>query len=89
MHPQQSPPQLPDSGSAGLSSTRLQIVQYSGLLLFVIISLPKRPVLADSVEKVALLFGLGQNHSIGQRENTQHDGTVIEWAGAAVLLVQH
>lgn len=44
---------------------------------------------ADSVEKVALLFGLGQNHSIGQRENTQHDGTVIEWAGAAVLLVQH
>jgi len=45
--------------------------------------------LADSVEKVALLFGLGQNHSIGQRENTQHDGTVIEWAGAAVLLVQH
>ncbi|MCD5981904.1 hypothetical protein [Pseudomonas sp. CDFA 610] len=43
----------------------------------------------DSVEKVALLFGLGQNHSIGQRENTQHDGTVIEWAGAAVLLVQH
>jgi hypothetical protein len=44
---------------------------------------------ADSVEKVALLFGLGQNYSIGQRENTQHDGTVIEWAGAAVLLVQH
>jgi hypothetical protein len=43
---------------------------------------------ADSVEKVALLFGLGQNHSIGQRENMQHDGTVIEWAGAAVLLVQ-
>lgn len=25
MHPQQSPPQLPDSGSAGLSSKRLQI----------------------------------------------------------------
>ncbi|WP_206745303.1 hypothetical protein, partial [Pseudomonas syringae] len=46
-------------------------------------------LVADSVEKVALLFGLGQNHSIGQRENTQHDGTVIEWAGAAVLLVQH
>ncbi|WP_180275922.1 hypothetical protein [Pseudomonas amygdali] len=49
----------------------------------------ERLLLADSVEKVALLFGLGQNHSIGQRENTQHDGTVIEWAGAAVLLVQH
>ncbi|MEE5147492.1 hypothetical protein V2J91_15490, partial [Pseudomonas alliivorans] len=31
----------------------------------------ERPPLADSVEKVALLFGLGQNHSIGQRENTQ------------------
>lgn len=50
---------------------------------------PERLLLADSVEKVALLFGLGQNHSIGQRENTQHDGTVIEWVGAAVLLVQH
>ncbi len=50
---------------------------------------PGGPLSTDSVEKVALLFGLGQNHSIGQRENTQHDGTVIEWAGAAVLLVQH
>lgn len=47
MHPQQSSPQLPDSGSAGLSSKRLQIVQYSGLLLFVIIPLSKRTVLAD------------------------------------------
>lgn len=49
----------------------------------------QRLLSADSVEKVALLIGLGQNHSIGQRENTQHNGTVIEWAGAAVLLVQH
>jgi hypothetical protein len=47
MHPQQSPPQLPDSGSAGMSSKRLQIVQYSDSLLFFIIPLPKRPVLAD------------------------------------------
>lgn len=47
MHPQQSPPQLPDSGSARLSSKHLQIVQYSGSLLFVMIPLPKRPVFAD------------------------------------------
>jgi hypothetical protein len=60
MHPQQSPPQLPDSGSAGLSSTRLQIVQYSGLLLFVIISLPKRPVLAD--------FCLSRRAEVGQKQ---------------------
>jgi hypothetical protein len=53
MHPQQSPPQLPDSGSAGLSSKRLQIVQYFGLLLFVIIPLSKRPVLADSCPSAA------------------------------------
>ena len=44
--------------------------------------------LADSVEKVALSLGLGQDLLIGQRESTQHDGTVIEWAGPAVLLVQ-
>ena len=42
----------------------------------------------DSVEKVSLLFGLRQNTLIGRREGTQHDGTVIEWAGSAVLLVQ-
>jgi hypothetical protein len=40
--------------------------------------------LADSVEKVAPLSGLRQNLYIGQRVSTQHDGTVIEWAGAAV-----
>lgn len=42
----------------------------------------------DSVEKVAPLSGLRQNLCIGQQGSTQHDGTVIEWAGAAVLLVQ-
>lgn len=62
MHPQQSPPQLPDSGSAGLSSTRLQIVQYAGLLLFVIISLPKRPVLADC--SPSLEAAIGQKRSV-------------------------
>ena len=43
--------------------------------------------MADSVEKVAPLFGLRQNLCIGQQGSTQHDGTVIEWAGAAALLV--
>ena len=43
---------------------------------------------ADSVEKVAPLSGLRQNLYIGQQGSTQHDGTVIEWAGTAVLLVQ-
>jgi hypothetical protein len=47
-----------------------------------------RQLWVDSVEKVALSLGLGQNLLIGQRESTQHDGTVIEWAGPAVLLVQ-
>ena len=47
------------------------------------------PLLADSVEKVDLLLGLGQNLSIGQREDSPHDGTIVEWAGTAVLLVQH
>lgn len=45
-------------------------------------------VSADSVEKVAPLAGLRQNLRIGQQGSTQHDGTVIEWAGATVLLVQ-
>ena|GEM_PF-6377856 len=45
-------------------------------------------LLADSVEKVAPLSGLRQNICIGQQGSTQHDGTVIEWAGSAVLLVQ-
>ncbi|UXH58585.1 hypothetical protein [Pseudomonas aeruginosa] len=43
---------------------------------------------ADSVEKVAPLSGLRQNPRIGQQGSTQHDGTVIEWAGTAVLLIQ-
>jgi len=47
-----------------------------------------RPLLADSVEKVAPLTGLRQNLFIGRRGITQHDGTVIECAGATVLLVQ-
>lgn len=29
------------------------------------------------------------NPHIGQREDSQHDGTIVEWAGTAVLLVQH
>jgi hypothetical protein len=45
-------------------------------------------LLADSVEKVAPVTGLRQNLFIGRRGITQHDGTVIEWAGATVLLVQ-
>ncbi|WP_230139324.1 hypothetical protein, partial [Pseudomonas sp. Bi130] len=47
-----------------------------------------RQLWVDSVEKVAPLFGLRQNCCIGQQGSTQHDGTVIEWAGATVLLVQ-
>jgi hypothetical protein len=50
--------------------------------------LVERLLLADSVEKVAPLSGLRQNCFNGLRGITQHDGTVIEWAGAAVLLVQ-
>uniref|UniRef100_UPI003BA07D9A hypothetical protein n=1 Tax=Pseudomonas brenneri TaxID=129817 RepID=UPI003BA07D9A len=45
------------------------------------------PLLADSVEKVAPLADLRQNLFIGRRGITQHDGTVIEWAGATVLLL--
>jgi hypothetical protein len=45
-------------------------------------------LLADSVEKVAPLSRLRQNPRIGQQGSTQHDGTVIEWAGTAVLLIQ-
>lgn len=48
----------------------------------------ERPLLADSVEKVAPLSGLRQNLCIGQQGSTQHDGKVIELAGTAVLLVQ-
>ena len=48
----------------------------------------ERLLWADSVEKVAPLSGLRQNCFIGLRGITQHDGTVIEWAGATVLLVQ-
>jgi hypothetical protein len=44
--------------------------------------------LADSVEKVALPSGLRQNLYIGQQGSMQHDGTVIEWAGTTVLLIQ-
>jgi hypothetical protein len=47
-----------------------------------------RQLLADSVEKVAPPSGLRQNSRIGQQGSTQHDGTVIERAGTAVLLVQ-
>ena len=47
-----------------------------------------RLLLADSVEKVAPPSGLRQNLYIGQQGSTQHDGTVIEWAGTTVLLIQ-
>ena len=46
-------------------------------------------LLADSVEKVDLLLGLRQNQVIGQREDSQHDGTIVERTREAVLLVQH
>ncbi len=39
-------------------------------------------------EKIALPADVEDNLHIGPREDSQHDGTVIEWAGAAVLLVQ-
>ena len=45
--------------------------------------------MADSVEKVDLLPGLRQNQVIGQRGDSQHDGTIVEWAREIVLLVQH
>ncbi|WP_130926144.1 hypothetical protein, partial [Pseudomonas extremaustralis] len=43
---------------------------------------------ADSVEKVDILLGLRQNQVIGQREDSQHDGTIVERTREAVLLVQ-
>jgi hypothetical protein len=45
--------------------------------------------LVDSVEKVDLLPGLRQNQVIGQREDSQHDGTTVERTRETVLLVQH
>ncbi|MEX5541596.1 hypothetical protein [Pseudomonas poae] len=44
---------------------------------------------ANSVEKVDLLPGLRQNQVIGQREDSQHDGTIVERTRETVLLVQH
>jgi hypothetical protein len=44
---------------------------------------------ADSVEKVDLLPGLRQNQVIGQREDSQHDGAIVERTRETVLLVQH
>lgn len=52
-------------------------------------SLHDRLISADSVEKVDLLLGLRQNQVIGQREDSQHDGTIVERTREAVLLVQH
>lgn len=49
---------------------------------------PEYPLMADSVEKVALLSGLRQNPCIGQHGSILHDGAVIEWAGTLLLLVQ-
>ncbi|SDG04208.1 phosphomannomutase / phosphoglucomutase [Pseudomonas extremaustralis] len=48
-----------------------------------------RPLMWDSVEKVDILLGLRQNQVIGQREDSQHDGTIVERTREAVLLVQH
>jgi len=42
---------------------------------------------ADSVEKVDLLPGLRQNQVIGQREDSQHDGTIVERTRETVILV--
>jgi len=39
-------------------------------------------------EKVDLLTGLRQNQVIGQREDSQHDGTIVERTRETVLLVQ-
>jgi hypothetical protein len=42
-----------------------------------------------SVEKVDLLPGLRQIWVIGQREDSQHYGTIVERTRQTVLLVQH
>ena len=52
-------------------------------------ALRERQKSADSVEKVDLLPGLRQNQVIGQREDSQHDGTIVERTRETVLLVQH
>jgi len=44
---------------------------------------------ADSVEKVDRLPGVRQHQVIGQREDSQHDGTIVERTRETVLLVQH
>jgi hypothetical protein len=49
----------------------------------------ERPLSTDSVEKVDLLLGLRQNQVIGQWEDSQHDGTIVERTRETVLLVQH
>jgi hypothetical protein len=49
----------------------------------------ERLLWVDSVEKVDLLPGLRQNQVIGQREDSQHDGTIVERTRETVLLVQH
>ena len=58
-------------------------------LLEVIQPLVDSPLWVDSVEKVDLLLGLRQNQVIGQREDSQHDGTIVERTRETVLLVQH
>ncbi|MCQ9391922.1 hypothetical protein [Pseudomonas viridiflava] len=49
----------------------------------------QRPLMADSVEKIDLLLGLRQDQVIGQREDSQHYGTIVERTRETVLLVQH
>lgn len=47
------------------------------------------PHWVDSVEKIDILLGLRQDQVIGQREDSQHDGTIVERTIETVLLVQH
>ncbi|MDT4816821.1 hypothetical protein FQZ97_498810 [compost metagenome] len=47
-----------------------------------------RPLLADSVEKVAASPCRRQNRTLSERGGRQHDGTVTGRTGAPVLLVQ-
>lgn len=72
-----------------MSITRITSDRSSPAVAFwVIAALDRGPISTDSVEKVAPFAGLRQNIFIGRRGITQHDGTVIEWTGAIVLLVQ-
>jgi hypothetical protein len=61
--PQQSPPQLPEIGSSGLSSKRPQIRQYFCFLLFIIITIAQHPVSADRGPIALILRPMHKNSS--------------------------